>query len=113
MITRSQLKVLRDEMQKALDTAGIKNFEFEIGNMRYTDVEVTIKVQAKIKGVKGRADVALERAMKQHGLQETNSRGDKLVTFNSAARKYPFVYATRQGKRYKTDLFGAKARFTA
>ena len=112
-ITRAQLRTLRDDMQAALDKAGISGFEFSVGSMRYTDVEVTIKVEAKVAGATTRADAALARAMAQHNLKQTSARGDTLTGYNTKARKYPFEYTTKRGARYKTDLMGAKSRFGA
>ena len=106
------LKALRSEMQAVLDKFGA-NIEFEVGNMRFSDAEVDIKVKAKIKGAATRTDKQLELYAKMAGVTKfENDRGDKLVGYNSRSYKYPFIYVNGlDGKRYKCDERTVKMKF--
>ena len=109
---KATLKALRSEMQAVLEKYGSKaNVSFEVGNMRFSDSEVDIKVKAKVKGAKTQTDALLEMVAKKEGLKMTNSKGDRLVAFKSRSPKYPFVYESRDGKRYKTTTAQAKMLF--
>jgi hypothetical protein len=48
-ITKAQLKVLRTEMQAALNNAGITGFQLEVGNMSFSATTVNIKVAGTAK----------------------------------------------------------------
>ena len=48
---RANLKSLRNEMQAVLDKYGAQtNIDIEVGNMSFSDAEVSIKVKAKVVG---------------------------------------------------------------
>lgn len=110
---KSNLKALRREMQELLDKYGVdSNLEFEVGNMSFSDSEVNIKVSAKVKGAQTMADVMLITRAQVLGLSlEKNGYGEKLVGYNSRAYKMPFIYETKNGKRFKCDERSAKLRF--
>jgi uncharacterized protein YejL (UPF0352 family) len=112
---KANLKALRAEMQAVLEKYGMSsNLEIEVGNMRFSNVEVEIKVKAKVKGAKTRTDAMLESMAKMSGLKLTNSYGDMLVEYSTRARKMPWVYKCgKTGKMFKTDERGAKMRFAA
>ena len=111
---RPALRNLRDEMQALLEKYGAKtNLEFEVGNMRFSDAEVTIKVAAKVKGATTVVDKLLQMEAKRLGLVMENAAGEKLVQYKTRAQKYNFVYSTPNGKKYKTDERGIVARFAA
>jgi len=111
-ITKAKLRTLRNEMQAALDKAGITDFELEVGNMRFTDATVTIKVEGKLKGAVTREDRAVEGVINMHNLVKRNSKGDVITGYNSRAHKYPYMYVNgTDGKTYKTDLTGLRWRF--
>lgn len=108
---KATLKALRTEMQAVLDKFGA-NLEFEVGNMRFSDAEVDIKVKAKVKGAVTRTDKQLELYAKLAGITNfSNARGEKLVKYNSRSYKYPFVYEAADGKMYKCDERTAKIKF--
>ena len=110
---KATLKALRIEMQAVLDKFGA-NIQFEVGNMRFSDVEVDIKVKATIKGATTRADMVLLSIMNAYKLKQTASNGDTLVQYNSRSYKYPFVFRkATDGKLYKLDAEMAKIRFAA
>lgn len=109
---KATLKALRSEMQAVLDKFGA-NIQFEVGNMRFSEAEVDIKVKAVIKGATTRADEQLELMAKLSGITKlTNSNGDRLVAFKSRSPKYPFVFV-RDGKRYKCSEREARILFAA
>ena len=107
------LRNLRVEMQALLEAYGVEtNLEITVGNMSFSDTEVNIKVQAKVKGAVSRADRILQMEADRLGLKMKNNAGDKLVEYKTRAQKYSFVYESR-GKLYKTDERGIVARFKA
>lgn len=112
---RTSLKNLRAEMQALLSKYGVEaNVNFEVGNMKFSESEVEIKVSAKIVGAKTLSNVILETRAKALGLVLKNKMGDELVDYNTRAHKMPFVYVSgRDGKRYKCDETIARMRFSA
>lgn len=111
---KATLKALRAEMQEVMNKYAVKaNLEIEVGNMRFSDAEVDIKVKAKVKGVATRTDKQLELYAKMAGITSfKNAAGDELVKYNSRSYKYPFVYKNaRDGKMYKCDERQAKRLF--
>ena len=111
---RSNLKNLRAEMQAVLEKYGVSaNLEIEVGNMKFSDAEVEIKVKAKVKGAKTFSNTILETRIASLGLKMTNSVGDKLVDYNTRSWKMPYVYETANGKRYKCDEASVKMWFAA
>lgn len=110
-ITKAQLRTLRTEMQAALDKAGITDFEFEIGNMRYGADEVDIKVKGKLKGVTTTTDRLFQQKVAEHGLQMIGRKGETLTGYAPSRPKYPFSYTTVRGARYKCSAEQAKAIF--
>lgn len=112
---RKNLNALRDEMSALLKKYGVDtNLEFEVGNMKFSEAEVEIKVKAKVVGAKTLTNVILESRVAALGLKMKNALGDELVEYNTKAYKMPFVYINaRDGKRYKTSEEGAKMRFRA
>lgn len=111
--TKQTLKVLRNEMTEALKKAGVENVEFVVGNMRFSDSEVSIKVEAKVKGAVTHEDRELEAAIKLYGLSRTNSFGETLCGYRPRATKYKYVYSTRSGKKYQTSHVGVMQKFGA
>jgi hypothetical protein len=107
------LRNLRVEMQALLEAYGVEtNLEITVGNMSFSDTEVNIKVQAKVKGAETLTDRILQMEVDRLGLKMENKAGDKLVEYKTRAQKYSFVYESR-GKLYKTDERGIVARFKA
>ena len=110
---KATLNALRSEMQEVMNKYAVKtNLDITVGNMRFSDAEVTIKVEAKIKGGVTRSDVMLEAMAKSAGLKMTNSNGDTLTGYNSRAKAYPYQYTCgTTGKRYKCSTPQAKMMF--
>lgn len=109
---KATLRALRSEMQAVLDKYGKKaGIEMEVGNMRFSEAEVDIKVKAKISGAKTQSDSNLELMAKMVGITKlTNPNGDRLVEFKTRSRKYPFIFE-RAGKRYKCSERQAQVLF--
>jgi hypothetical protein len=109
---RVTLKALRAEMQAVLDKFGA-GIQFEVGNMKFSEAEVDIKIKATIKGAVTRTDKQLELYAKMAGIVNMkNAFGDELVKYNSRSYKYPFVYKkASDGKMYKIDASMAKLKF--
>jgi len=112
---RTNLKSLRDEMQALLEKYGVdSNLEITVGNMKFSEAEVEIKVSAKVKGAKTFSNTILESRVASLGLKMKNQFGDELVEYNTKAYKMPFVYrCAKTGKMFKCDERIAKLRFAA
>jgi hypothetical protein len=112
---KTNLKSLRAEMQALLNKYGVDaNLEFKVGNMKFSEAEVEIKVTATVNGAKTFSNVILESRIAALGLKLKNKFGDELVDYNTRAHKMPFVYINAaDGKRYKCDERMAKIRFAA
>ena len=110
---KTNLKALRAEMQAVLEKYGVaSNREIAVGNMKFSEAEVEIKVKAKVKGAKTRADSLIETMAKIKGLKLKNSAGDELVEYNTRAHKMPFVFrCAKTGKMFKCDERMVKMRF--
>ena len=110
---KTNLKALRAEMQAILEKYGVaSNLQIEVGNMKFSEAEVEIKIKAVVKGAKTRTNVILESRVKALGLKITNQFGDELVDYNTRAYKMPFVYkCAKTGKMFKCDDRMAKMRF--
>lgn len=57
-------------------------------------------------------DPVLKAAMQKFGIASTtNSKGDELIAYVPSRKKYPFVYKSIRGARWKQDVEMARARF--
>jgi hypothetical protein len=110
-ITKAQLITLRAEMNAAFEKAGLSEFTAEVSHMKYGDTDVTVKVIAKLSGVKSSTDVEFERKVAEYGLRMVGSKGEKLTGYNGNRPKYPFSYETVRGARYKQTVSGARTMF--
>lgn len=111
---KATLKALRAEMQEVMNKYAVKaNLDIEVGNMRFSDAEVEIKVKAKVKGAVTMTDRLLESVAASAGIKNfKNAKGDELVKYNSRSYKYPFVYKkASDGKMYKCDMAQVKRLF--
>lgn len=110
---KSTLKALRAEMQEVMNKYAVNaNLDISVGNMSYSDAEVTIKVGAKIKGAVTMTDRILEGEVTRYGLKMVNASGDTITGYNTRAGKYPFQYTCGStGKRYKCSTVQAKLKF--
>lgn len=110
---RATLKTLRAEMQEVMNKYSVKaNLEIEVGNMSFSDAEVTIKVNAKVKGAETISSTILKQVVDNEGLCLKNLKGDELVEYKPRSYKMPFVFKCGDtGKLFKTDLANARRRF--
>ena len=112
---RKNLKNLRAEMDAVLKKYGTSaNLDIALGNMKFSDSEVTIKVEAKIKGAKTMSNVILDSRVAALGVKMKNKAGDELVDYNTRAYKMPFVYrSSENGKLYKASEDRIRLLFAA
>lgn len=106
---KNNLNILRKELQAVLDKYE-SNVEIEVDRMSYTSTEVKITLNAKIEGATTRSDSLLNMYAEMHDLV-LEKNGRRLVEYQQRKYKMPFIYIDTDGKRYKTDLNGAKLRF--
>jgi hypothetical protein len=112
--TRTNLAVIRDEMEEAMAKIAAKHgIEIRVGNAKFNAGTVDIKVHGKAKG-KQISEAFIEH-MKLYGLKaNVEINGKTLVEYAPRRSKYPFIYKDkRTGKTMKTTLAGAKLYFAA
>lgn len=108
--TKANLKTLREELMKVLKEHGPEGIEFTLGNIKFSDAECKIDLQAKIEGAKTITDVYLETRCAALGLKTVNAQGWKLVGYKPANWKMPFIFE-RDGKTFKCSEAQAKFYF--
>lgn len=109
---RVNLKDLRAELNAVLAKFGA-NLEFDIGNMKFSDVQVEMKLTAKVTGATTLDDKQLDMMVKAFNLV-IEKNGKRLVRYDQKKYKFPFIYEdTKTGKRFKTSEQGAKLQFAA
>lgn len=115
---RSAAIRLRDEMQALLNKYGQEaNVEFVFNGARFTPENVTLKIEAKIKGSatlrEQKRNSALAPIVKQMNLTTEVVNGRQLVGYDSRKYKYPFIYRdVKTEKMYKCNLASAKLYFS-
>lgn len=109
---RANLAELRTELNAVLAKFG-SNIEFDIGNMKFSDSQVEMKLTAKVKGATTFANRELELMMKTLNLV-TEKNGKRLVRYDRKKFKFPFIYEdVKTGKMFKTSEQMAKIQFAA
>jgi hypothetical protein len=108
---KTNLKVLREELNKVLREAGMNELKFDVGNAQFSSAEVTFKLNIKIKGQKTKNDIFLDQEIKALGLIKEKN-GARLVEYKASNWKYPFIYE-KDGKRWKCGMDQAKFLFSA
>lgn len=108
---RATLNILRTAMQSALEATGIDGVTFEVGNMRFTEAEATIKIVAKTEGAADANLGQVARMAKLHGIATIEANGWKLIEYHAKKRKYPFIALSPQFKRFKLSPDQAQNRF--
>ena len=95
------------DLRRARDQSFGRIMKFDIEPGRA--VTVTVGSTAKPRLNK---NASLDTAMKAFGItNKTNSKGDTLVSFHRNRPKYPFVYVSIRGARWKASADMAKRRF--
>jgi hypothetical protein len=102
---------LRSELNAVLAKFGADaNLEFTIGTIRFTSSDAKMQIETKVKGAVSREDRVISNLIASYGLKEIGRNGEKLVSYNSRAHRYPVIYS-HGGKKYKTSLEHMKFLF--
>ncbi len=110
---RTSLKALRTKLEAVLADAGIEGVTFKIGNMRFDETKVDIKLTAETEGQAEVKTELVEEMAKLHGLASTSKDGYTLVDFHHTKPKYPFIATKPNGGRIKMTPDQARLRFGA
>ena len=94
--TRSQLNLLRKQLQETIDNANLSDIKIEVGNCSYNGGEATFKVKCILKGAKTREQIDLEYYAQMHGIDTTaiaKLQGEdmSIIGYKSRARKKPWI----------------------
>jgi len=94
--TRSQLNLLRKQLQETIDNANLSDITIDVGNCSYNGGEATFKVKCVLKGAKTREQVDLEYYAEMHGIDTTaiaKLQGEdmSIIGYKSRARKKPWI----------------------
>ena len=108
--TSKNVGTLEQQIVAVLNEAGITGVSFEGITRSYGKTETTFKIKAQIDGTTSRADTQFEQACSYNDIDATvkGAKGQTLVEFHPRKHKYPFIYTTVRGARYKTDAAGWK-----
>ena len=111
--TRSNVASMQDEMIAVLNRYGFKNVQFQTDSASFSSNECTFKLVGKIEGTKSRKETELGRYAALDGVDpnKTGPKGETLIEYHSRKRKYPYIYASISGKRYKCTPTQAKNLF--
>ena len=93
---RTQLNLLRKQLQETIDNANLSDITIDVGNCSYTGGEATFKVKCVLKGAKTREQIDLEYYADLHDIDLTtiaNLQGDDMsvIGYKSRARKKPWI----------------------
>lgn len=113
--TKAKVQKLRADLDAVLANAGMNDVEFYLGDCRFYQTEATFKLVAKVKGAVSREEDALAMYAKMDKVDANGvgPKGEKLVEYHTRKPKYPYIYVTKGGKRFKCtarqaqNLFGA------
>ena len=114
---RSQLNLLREQLQAAIDAANLSDIKIEVGNCSYRGGEATFKVKVLMEGAKTREQEDLEFYAKLHGIDTTaiaKLQGEdmSIIGYKSRARKKPWILQRlRDGAEFVCSDHTAKAFF--
>ena len=106
---RSQLNLLREQLQAAIDAANLSDIKIEVGNCTYRGGEATFKVKVLMEGAKTREQEDLEFYGELHKLDLTaveKLMGEdmQLSGYKSRARKKPWILKRlRDGAEFVAD----------
>lgn len=110
--SKVQCARLRDQLNEVLSEYGAEtNLEFKLGRITFNSAEVSVKLEAKVRGTETIEDRQLKREMAFHGLNKNGKNGEVLTGYNSRRYKYPFSYTDGNGRRMKAQLTYAKILF--
>ena len=115
--TRSQLNLLRKQLQETIDNANLSDITIDVGNCSYTGGEATFKVKCILKGAKTREQIDLEYYAELQGIDTTaiaKLQGEdmSIIGYKSRARKKPWILQRlRDGAEFVCSDHTAKAFF--
>ena len=94
--TRSQLNLLRKQLQETIDGANLSDITIHVGNCSYAGGEATFKVKCTLKGAKTREQIDLEYYAELHKIDTTaiaKLQGEdmSIIGYKSRARKKPWI----------------------
>ena len=107
--TRSQLNLLRKQLQETIDGANLSDIKIDVGNCSYAGGEATFKVKCTLKGAKTREQIDLEYYAELHQIDTTaiaKLQGEdmSIIGYKSRARKKPWVLKRlRDGAEFVAD----------
>jgi len=114
---RKTVRQMEDEMVAVLNKYGFENVTFAGAGARYEPAECTFKIRGTVTGVEGvqtRKQTDLERYAALDGIADITKRGPKgeeLIEYHTRKPKYPYIYKTVRGARYKCTPDQAKRMF--
>ena len=106
---RSQLNLLREQLQAAITAANLSDIKIEVGNCTYRGGEATFKVKCLVEGAKTREQEDLEFYAELHKLDLTaveRLMGEdiQLFGYKAWARKKPWILKRlRDGAEFVAD----------
>ena len=106
---RSQLNLLREQLQAAINAANLSDIKIEVGNCSYRGGEATFKVKCLVEGAKTREQEDLEYYAELHKLDLTaveKLMGEdmQLIGYKARARKKPWILKRlRDGAEFVAD----------
>ena len=106
---RSQLNLLREQLQAAINAANLSDIKIEVGNCTYRGGEATFKVKCLVEGAKTREQEDLEFYAELHKLDLTaveKLMGEdmQLCGYKSRAKKKPWILKRlRDGAEFVAD----------
>ena len=115
--TRSQLNLLRKQLQETIDNANLSDITIDVGNCSYSGGEATFKVKCTLKGAKTREQLDLEYYAELHQIDTTaiaKLQGEdmSIIGYKSRARKKPWILQRlRDGAEFVCSDQTAKAFF--
>ena len=113
--TQSNVRKMQDEMIQVLNKYGFKNVSFNAVGARFSAAECTFKIKGAVDGVKTIDQTMLERHAKIDGvdIKTPGPKGETLIEYHNRKPKYPYIYTTVSGKRFKCSSFQAQRMFPA
>ena len=93
---RTQLNLLREQLQAAINAANLSDITIDVGNCKYSGGQATFQVKCLIKGAKTREQQDLEFYAKLEGIDTTaiaklEGEDMSIVGYKSRARKNKWI----------------------
>ena len=91
-MTKSEVRNLREQLNKVLQQNGLDGYEFQVGNATFSASEATFKLKVLKEGGVSHERKLLEREATYLKLDlEKVSNGWKLHEYHPRKRKFPFI----------------------